>query len=93
MRFASFLSGGFITAILCSKPTWKETGKSHLCAMFVCNKVRTYRQCGQSQSKETCILWSLVCFFFCNFTRLRLNDEKISIKYAKASIWILMQQQ
>ena len=33
VRFASFLSGGFITAIHSSKSTGKETGKTHLCAL------------------------------------------------------------
>ena len=35
MRFASFLSGGFITAIVVNLSTGKETGKTHLCAMQV----------------------------------------------------------
>ena len=34
VRFVSFLSGGFITAIHSSKSTGKETGKKHLCAVF-----------------------------------------------------------
>ena len=34
MRFASFLSGGFITAmVVVSKSTEKETGKTHLCVL------------------------------------------------------------
>ena len=35
VRFVSFLSGGFITAIYghSSKYTGKETGKTHLCAL------------------------------------------------------------
>ena len=34
MRFASFLSGGFITAmVVVSKSTKKETGKTHLCVL------------------------------------------------------------
>ena len=33
VRFASFLSGWFITAIVCSKSIGKETGKMHLCAV------------------------------------------------------------
>ena len=36
VRFASFLSGGFTTMHMCygsNKPTGKETGKMHLCAL------------------------------------------------------------
>ena len=35
VRFASFLSGGFITAIHSSKSTRKETGKTHLCGLVL----------------------------------------------------------
>ena len=34
VRFASFLSGGFITVICSSKSTGKETGETHLCAVL-----------------------------------------------------------
>ena len=33
VRFASFLSSGFITAIVVN-PTGEEIGKTHLCAVF-----------------------------------------------------------
>ena len=33
VHFASFLSGGFITAMHSSKSTGKETGKTQLCAL------------------------------------------------------------
>jgi hypothetical protein len=34
VRFASFLSGRFITVIVLSKSTVKETGKAHVCVHF-----------------------------------------------------------
>ena len=34
VRFASFLSGGFIIALVFSKSTGKETGKLHICALY-----------------------------------------------------------
>ena len=36
MRFAIFLSGGFITAIVINPPE-SETGKTHLCALLYKN--------------------------------------------------------